>query len=506
MRAILPALIFFILGPFLQAQQLSPGQITILAGKEQDHLFQNFRELLQIPNDAHYPDKHITPNITWIDSAFQSHQFINRKLSTDGPVPLLLCERQFPDAEQTVLVYLQADGQPVDPTRWNQPDPYNPVVKKQNEEGKWIIQPWESLAEPDEESRIYARSTSDSKGPIAMLLSALNAMDKANIQPNYNLKLIIDFEEELGSPRLPDAVEQHSEALAADMLIILDGPPHVSNEPSLKFGARGISTITLTVFGPRAPQHSGHYGNYAPNPALRLAQLLASMKDEEGRVTIPGFYEGIELDKETREILAAVPDNEEAIMNMLGIGATDKVGNSYQEAIQYPSLNVRGLSSGWVGNKVRTIVPATATAEIDVRLVKESDPERLIRLIRNHIEEQGYYLIDRAPTDAERQKYPRIAFFRSTISYQAFRTDFDTKVGEWLTRALTRQYGKEPIRLRTSGGSIPIAPFVTTLGIPAVTVPTVNPDNNQHSPNEFIRVGNLLGGVSTLLSVLNEPL
>jgi acetylornithine deacetylase/succinyl-diaminopimelate desuccinylase-like protein len=164
------------------------------------------------------------------------------------------------------------------------------------------------------------------------------------------------------------------------------------------------------------------------------------------------------------------------------------------------------MASGWIGQEVRTIIPSTATAEIDVRLVRESDPERLIRLIRSHVEGQGYHLVEGEPTDEERQRHPRIASFRSTISYEAFRTPLDSGVGEWLRRAMVRAFGEEPIRKRTSGGSIPISPFVRSLGVPAVTVPTVNADNNQHSPNENLRVGNYLEGVKTFLAILTEPI
>jgi acetylornithine deacetylase/succinyl-diaminopimelate desuccinylase-like protein len=288
------------------------------------------------------------------------------------------------------------------------------------------------------------------------------------------------------------------------MLIIFDGPPHVSNEPTLKFGARGIATVTLTTFGPRVPQHSGHYGNYAPNPGIRLAHLLASMKDDRGRVTIPGWYDGVTLDPETKAILARVPDDEEQIRQRLGIAERDLVGDNLQEAVQYPSLNVRGLSSGWVGAQSRTIVPATATAEIDIRLVKESDPERLLSLLLQHIEAQGYYVIDSEPTENERMTRPKIASLQSSVSYAAFRTEFDSEPGRWLSRAFERLYGKEPIKIRTSGGSIPISPFVETLGVPAVSVPTVNGDNNQHSPNENLRVGNFIEGIKIMVAVLAE--
>jgi acetylornithine deacetylase/succinyl-diaminopimelate desuccinylase-like protein len=164
------------------------------------------------------------------------------------------------------------------------------------------------------------------------------------------------------------------------------------------------------------------------------------------------------------------------------------------------------MSSGWVGDQRRTIVPATATAEVDVRLVLESDPERLLRLVREHIEELGYYVIDRAPTEEERLAHPAMATFTSEVSYGAFRTDFDSEPGRWLTAAMVNLYGEEPIKIRTSGGSIPISPFVATLGLPAVSVPTVNPDNNQHSPNENIRLGNFREGIKVCLAILAQSI
>jgi acetylornithine deacetylase/succinyl-diaminopimelate desuccinylase-like protein len=230
------------------------------------------------------------------------------------------------------------------------------------------------------------------------------------------------------------------------------------------------------------------------------------MKDDDGRVTIPGFYDGITLSDEVKAVLKSVPDDERYINNKLGVAEAQKVAPTYQESLQYPSLNVRGLSSGWVGEETRTIVPATATAEIDIRLVLENDPDRLINLVKNHIALEGYYVIDRKPTSRERATHSHICQFNASTSYLAFRTDFDSEVGIWLDKALVKAFGKTPVKQRTSGGSIPISPFVNELGIPAVTVPTVQRDNNQHSPNENIRVGNYVSGIKTIYSILTEEL
>jgi acetylornithine deacetylase/succinyl-diaminopimelate desuccinylase-like protein len=467
--------------------------------------FPEFYELLSLPNDAHIPTD-IEKNVQWCETAFAKRGFTTQRLET-ATVPLLLAQRSFKNAKKTVLIYLQIDGQPVNPSQWDQESPWKPSLKEKNAEGKWIEIPYERLQkDPHPDWRIFARATSDAKGPAVAFLASLDALAESKVLPNFNIKVIMDFEEELGSPNLPGAVEKFKSELKADMLIIFDGPRHVSNQPTLSFGARGICEITLTTFGPRVPVHSGNYGNYTPNPALRLAQLLASMKDESGRVTIPGFYDGVILTEGEKQILKQVPDDENEIRKFLGIAQPDAIGENFQEAMQYPTLNIRGLNSLYIGNKARTLIPAWATAEIDIRLVPSSDPERLIGLVRKHIEDKGYYLVTTEPTEEERMKYPRIAAIQSSISYKAFQTPFTSETGVWLTKAMNKAFGQAPIQVRTAGGSIPISPFVVTLGIPAVAVPTVNADNNQHAENENIRVGNYLDAVKTFLAILTEKL
>tara|TARA_B100000941_G_scaffold44545_1_gene27500 strand:- start:3 stop:1502 length:1500 start_codon:yes stop_codon:yes gene_type:complete len=466
--------------------------------------FDMFYEILSIPNDANNLDD-IELNVKWCEKNFAQRGFVTKRISTPK-APLLLAERTFPKAKETVLIYLQIDGQPVDNSRWFQESPYIPVLKRQNSQGVWEIIDWSEIKNYKDDWRIFARSTSDAKGPVVMFLNAIDVLEEKKLSPNFNIKVIMDFEEELGSPNLPRAVNANRELLSADHLIIFDGPKHRSGKPTLTFGARGISTIQLTIYGPVTAQHSGHFGNYVPNPALRMAKLLASMKDNEGVVVIPGFYDGISIDSKTKKILDNFPHDQEQFMKTLQIGELDKVGETYQESIQFPSLNIRGMQSGWIDEKVRTIIPAWARAEIDIRLVLESDPKRLIGLVKKHVENQGYYVVDREPTAKERIDHPKVATFTHKISYQSFRTDLDTKVGKWLRKSIKKGFETDPIRIRMSGGSIPISPFVKTLDIPAVTVPTVNRDNNQHSPNENIRLGDYRNGIKTILSILTEPL
>ena len=466
-----------------------------------------FVEFLSYPNDSSFSED-IYNLIEWTKNKFKSLDFLMTELETSS-IPLLLAEKKIHDDLKTILIYLHLDGQPVDITRWNQEDAFKPVFKK-NENGIFIEDDWNKIASynyselDDKDIRIFARSSSDAKGPVMMLIQALKFMKLKNIDQEFNIKLIMDFEEEIGSPSLPSAVEVHKEKLESDALLIFDGPQHASGLPTLNFGNRGISSITLKTYGPIVPQHSGHFGNYAPNPVFRMSNILSSMKDENGIVKIKGYYDGINITDEVKEYLDAVPDNEDEMKDKMEFKTPESVGNSYQEAIQYPSLNVRGIRSGWVGSEVRTIVPSECIAEIDVRLVIETDGYRLHDLIKKHIESLGYIVTDKEPSKEMRLKYDKIVRFNSRVSYPAFRTDINSDLGIWLKDVMVKTFGKEPVLKRTSGGSVPISPFVNTLNIPAVGVPTVNKDNNQHSPNENIKITNYIKGIETFIGILSS--
>ena len=466
-----------------------------------------FVEFLSYPNDSSFSED-IYNLIEWTKNKFKSLDFLMTELETSS-IPLLLAEKKIHDDLKTILIYLHLDGQPVDISRWNQEDAFKPVFKK-NENGIFIEDDWNKIASynyselDDKDIRIFARSSSDAKGPVMMLIQALKFMKLKNIDQEFNIKLIMDFEEEIGSPSLPSAVEVHKEKLESDALLIFDGPQHASGLPTLNFGNRGISSITLKTYGPIVPQHSGHFGNYAPNPVFRMSNILSSMKDENGIVKIKGYYDGINITDEVKEYLDAVPDNEDEMKDKMEFKTPESVGNSYQEAIQYPSLNVRGIRSGWVGSEVRTIVPSECIAEIDVRLVIETDGYRLHDLIKKHIESLGYIVTDKEPSKEMRLKYDKIVKFNSRVSYPAFRTDINSELGIWLNEIMLKTFNVKPVLKRTSGGSVPISPFVNVLNIPAVGVPTVNKDNNQHSPNENIRLTNYIRGIETFIGILSS--
>ncbi len=466
------------------------------------HSLERFKSFLALANDASNGNE-IQDNIRWVEEQLYIHDFEVKLLKTSS-LPLMIANLTINNKLPTVAFYMHLDGQAVDRSKWNQEDPYKAVIKQKNATGFQIIS-WDVLNDDNiDDLRIFARSSSDDKGPFSMFLTALDYLNSKNKRPEYNLKLILDFEEEQSSPGLPESVKTHKEDLLAELLLIFDGPMHSSGRPTLVFGNRGIATLTLTTYGPITAQHSGHYGNYIPNPALALSKVLASMKDDLGRVVVPKFYNGVFIDPLTKKVLEAVPSEDASIKSRTQISTTDQVGLTYQESIQYPSLNIRGMRSGWVGKEARTIIPATATAEMDIRLVVESDPLALIAGVKLHIENLGYTVLNHEPTKEERLNNAKIIKINSKIAYPAYRTDTQTKEGKWLTKIIEDYYSESPVIIRTSGGSVPISPFVSELRVPAIGVPTVNLDNNQHSPNENIRVGNYLKGIETYLAILTS--
>jgi len=465
---------------------------------------EELRDFIAVPNDALNADD-IDDNILWLKRKFAERGFNTAVLETEG-LPLFFATLPMEDSKPTLLIYMHFDGQSVDPSKWNQPDPYQTVLKVPEENGYKTVSFDELDDDINYDWRLFGRSTSDDKGPIVMFLNAMDLLRKDRKEIPFNIKIILDGEEEKGSKSLPKAVKQYRELLQADFLVIADGPVHPSENPTVVYGCRGITTLTVTTYGPVKPQHSGHYGNYAPNPGFRLAQLLASMKDSDGRVTIPGYYDGIEFDDTVMEALKSVPDSDQAIAEKLQFKSAEKVGGFYQEALQFPSLNIRGLGSGWIGPKRRTIVPESATAELDLRLVPESNGHRLKKLVKDHVTNQGYLVLDHVPSKEERMSVDKIVTITDGNVMDAFRTDLDDPYGKFLMETLQSSFDKDVVRIRIMGGTVPIAPFINELKIPAFIVPMVNPDNNQHSPNENLKIGQLAYGIKALYGILSSKL
>lgn len=500
----LPALILMLalLAPGY-AQKLDQSSIRKLTDENFQASLLTLKEFLEIPNYGKN-ETDIAKNLAWCVATFEDLGYETKVLHSNG-VPHVFAHQKKPKKKvKTILFYMQIDGQPVDSSKWRQESPFLPALKDCQTPECTPVE-WQNLESWQPDWRIFARSASDSKGPAVAFMQALRIMQQNNLKPDFNIKVIMDFQEELGSPTLPQLVLDNKELFSADAILIMDGTRHTSNLPTLTFGARGIATLKLTVFGANKDLHSGQYGNFAPNPVFDMARLLAAMKDEEGRVLIPGYYEGINLTEDYKAKINDIPEDREELRQELGLARYDKVGDTYQEALQYPSFNVRGLQAGWVGDQVRTIIPATATAEIDMRLVTETPAERQIELVRKFILNQGYHIIDSLPTDDDRLKYPHIIQFSSRVGSRPFKTDLDSPLGQTLRKAMDRTFGEgNYVSMQATGGSQPIAPFIATLGIPAVSIRIPNPDNSIHAPNENLRLGNFYEGIMACLGVLSQ--
>ena len=479
------------------------GQDEALLKTQVRHTIDELVQFIAIPNDA-LEHADINRNLTWLTRAFSERGFNTSILPTEEE-SLFFAALPMEDGKPTLLWYMHFDGQSVDPSQWDQPDPYKVVLKAPSGEG-WETRPMSELSDDiPYDWRLFGRSVSDDKGPIIMMLNAIDLLKKQGTSLPYNIKVILDGQEERSSKPLPKAVETYRELLQADYLLIADGPVHYSGNPTVVYGCRGITTMTLTTYGPVLPQHSGHYGNYAPNPNFQLAEILASMKDREGRVLIPGYYDGISLSEAEMDILRSVPDEASLINGNLQIAEPDQVGSFYQEALQYPSLNVRGMGSGWIGSGARTIVPATATAEIDIRLVPETDGKRMKKLVRDHIASLGYRITEQEPDAGMRTTQSHWVRVTESEVTDAFRTPLDNPFGMHLVSLLGETFEKPVVQIRIAGGTVPIAPFVNALDIPAFLLPLVNPDNNQHSPNENLEIGQIAYGLRFFEVILSTP-
>ncbi len=458
-----------------------------------------YLDFLAIPNVSSEKEN-IRKNAEFIVKMMEKRQ-INAQILETGGNPVVYGELKTSGAQQTLLFYAHYDGQPVDSSLWTGSAPFDPVIRP----GK--LYPGATSPEPillsppssniDEEWRIYARSASDDKAPIMAMMIAIDALQYTGISLNNNIKFIFEGEEEAGSTNLRTFCETHAKLLKSDVLFICDGPVYFSGAPTLFFGVRGITSLDITVYGPNVNLHSGHYGNWAPNPAMRLAQLLATMKNEDGEVLIDGFYDTVvPLSDLERQALRKIPPYDDKLRDLYGFSGAEGSGKSLMELIQYPSLNVRGLQSGWVGAQARTIIPATATASLDIRLVKGNEPEEMVQKVVEHIHDLGFHVVRRDPDDMTRRIYPLIASVKSGGGYKAARTSMDLPVSQRAIEAL-REIA-EPVLMPTLGGSVPIYIFAEVLQVPIIGLPIVNYDNNQHQPNENLRIGHFWKGIDTM--------
>ncbi len=486
----------------LLAAQTNPAAAAARKWREQHErvIVDEFISLLSIPNIAR-DRENIQRNAEFIAKMLEKRGVAAKLVSVPDSNPVVFGEIKTPGATRTLVFYAHYDGQPLDPKEWATP-PFQPVLRDKSleKDGRVIPLP---AADFDPESRIYARGAGDDKTNVMTLIAALEAVRAAGIKTRSNVKFVFEGEEEAGSIHFGKILAANKELFAGDMWFICDGPVHQSRRQLITFGARGITTAEITIYGPRRELHSGHYGNWAPNPAMMLAQLLASMKDDSGRVLVDHFYDGIEpLSATEKRAVAEAPDTDKDIMRELWLGSTENSPKKLAELINLPSLNIRGMASSRVGSGASNVVPSTATATIDMRLVKGLDHTVTAQRLIDHIRKKGYFVVDHEPNPEERMGHARVA--KVTVlegGYNAVRTPMDLPVSQEIIKTVESARGPT-VLMPTSGGSDPRDIIERVLGSRTIAIPTANHDDNQHTFNENLRIQNLWDGIELMAALL----
>ncbi|HYC62416.1 MAG TPA: M20/M25/M40 family metallo-hydrolase [Thermoanaerobaculia bacterium] len=454
---------------------------------DQRAIVRELTELLAIPNLAD-DTVNINRNAKAVEAMMARRGITTRVLTLDGAPPIVVGDLTATGATRTIAFYAHYDGQPVDPAQWKSV-PWTPVMRDAN--GNDVD--WLNAKTLDPEWRLYARSASDDKAPIVAMLAALDRLRAKNMKPRVNLRFVFEGEEEAGSPHLAAYIAKYPEVLRPDAWIICDGPVHQSRRAQLAFGARGVLTLDLVVYGPARGLHDGHYGNWVPNPIVALTHLIDSMRDENGYILIDGFYDDVVPPTAAEKAaIAAMPPVEAELRREFQIARTE--GESLNERILLPALNVSGIQSGGVGEKASNTIQPSARAAIDFRLVPAQTPESVKARVERHLVASGWTIVRDDPGAAVRLASTKLVRVRWGSGYPPARTALDLPLSQEIAALMTRA-GHEPVRLPTMGGSVPIHLFQHPGNTPAIVLPIVNHDNNQHTANENLRLRNLWDGI-----------
>jgi acetylornithine deacetylase/succinyl-diaminopimelate desuccinylase-like protein len=436
-----------------------------------DHL-RELDEFLSIPSVSADParDGEVRRAAAWVAGQLRSIGFEHIALHETSGHPIITADWLHAGADRpTVLVYCHYDVQPDDPIE------------------EWVRPPFEPR---HEEGRIYARGSGDDKGQVFIHLKAAEAWMRTAGRLPVNLRIFFEGDEEVGSEPVETFISDHPELLAADVCVVSDtGMQDDEGTPALTYGLRGIAYFEMKVRGPFQDLHSGGYGGAVANPANVLVRLLASLQDDRGRVTVPGFYDRVRpLTDADRDAFAAVPFDEEELRASIEVPELwdGEAGYTALERLSgRPTFDVNGLWGGYSGEGAKTIIPAWAAAKFSFRLVPDQDYHEIERLVMDHV---------RSITP------PTVTVEIRVIHGGApALTPLDHPAVQVAARALREAFGREPVYLR-SGGSIPVvAALEAQIGLKSVLVGFASPNGNFHAPNEWMPIANIHGGTDAVV-------
>ena len=369
------------------------------------------------------------------------------------------------DDAPTVLIYGHYDVQPPDPLElWDTP-PFEPQIR---------------------DGKLYGRGTCDDKGQLYIHIKALETLLKTGNPPNVNIKFIYEGEEEIGSPNLTPFLEEHQDMLDCDMVLISDTAMFAEDTPSITYGLRGLAYMEVEVQGPKIDLHSGIYGGAVENPLNVLCEIVAQLKDDDGVIQIPGFYDDVvDLTPDDRKAFRELPFDEEKYKEELGLTGLhgEKGYSTLERAAARPTLDLNGIWGGYTGEGAKTVLPSKANAKISMRLVPYQDPKKIERLFTEHIHTLAPDTVE-VTVLSHHGGYPSV----TDLSFYGLNAAAD---------AFEKVYGKEPLFSR-EGGSIPIvADFKKILGAESILMGFGLDSNAIHSPNEHFLEKDFYRGIET---------
>jgi acetylornithine deacetylase/succinyl-diaminopimelate desuccinylase-like protein len=439
-----------------------------------------------------------------LQTLLRERGFEARQLSTaPGAAPLVFGELKSPGAKRTVVFYAHYDGQPVTPSQWSS-DPFIPVMRSGPlNSGEHDID-WKNAKSPfGPEWRLFGRAASDDKASIVAFLAAFDALKASGRKPSVNIKVAWEGEEEAGSTHLAEILRTNQALFAADLWLIGDAPVHQSRRQMLYFGARGTLGLEATIYGPIRALHDGHYGNWVPNPAVMAATLVAQLRDDDGRILIPGFADDVRpLTTAEQEAISHLPPVEDALKQEFGIGRSEG-SDGLTASTMRPALNIRGIRVGQVGAAAANAIPVDAAISIDFRLVPDQTPQSVRTKVEAFLKARGWTVVTQEP-DAATRAHPRVIRLEWGSGYPAYRADSSTPIARAVIATASKAAQYPVAVLPMMGASVPIYLFADIFKVPVIGLPIVNHDNSQHAANENQLLQNLWDGIETYAAMMAE--